>query len=160
MAVLTDGGAYSKQFRALQSTFPAKKNRVPQIAKTRLAIGPQLHHIWCVRNRTTERLERPSRPGMTTIERPVNDRRGRRPGAGEAPRTLHLMGRRITLPRSRLLRIALGGGLVLLGTLGFLPILGFWMIPLGLLVLSYEFAPIRRLRRRFSLWWGRRGSRG
>jgi hypothetical protein len=40
--------------------------------------------------------------------------------------------------------------------LGFLPILGFWMIPLGLLILSYEFAVVRRLRRRSVVWWERR----
>ena len=46
--------------------------------------------------------------------------------------------------------------LVFFGLLGFLPILGFWMIPLGLLVLSYEFAAVRRHRRRFVVWWERR----
>jgi hypothetical protein len=35
------------------------------------------------------------------------------------------------------------------GVLGFLPILGFWMIPLGLLVLSFDLPQVRRWRRRF-----------
>ena len=60
------------------------------------------------------------------------------------------------LPRQRWQRLALGGGLILGGILGFLPILGFWMIPLGLLVLSIDLPPVRRFRRRLEIWWGRR----
>jgi hypothetical protein len=30
------------------------------------------------------------------------------------------------------------------------------MVPLGLLVLSYEYAWVRRRRRRAAIWWGRR----
>ena len=62
----------------------------------------------------------------------------------------------VPIPASRPLRIALGIALVLGGFLGFLPILGFWMIPLGLLVLSIDLAPVRRLRRRLEVRWGRR----
>jgi hypothetical protein len=69
---------------------------------------------------------------------------------------IHVFGRHFHLPRSRGLRIAIGAGLIFLGILGFLPILGFWMIPLGLLVLSYEFAAVRRRRRRLVVWWERR----
>jgi purine-cytosine permease-like protein len=60
------------------------------------------------------------------------------------------------LPQSRSLRIAAGAALIIGGILGFLPILGFWMIPLGVLVLSNEFHVIRRLRRRLVVKWGRR----
>lgn len=56
--------------------------------------------------------------------------------------------RRFGLPRSRLLRIALGVLLIIGGVLGFLPILGFWMIPLGLLVLSHDLPGVRRWRRK------------
>ena len=63
---------------------------------------------------------------------------------------------RLPLPRSRLLRIAIGGGLVVFGVLGFLPILGFWMVPLGLLVLSGDIPRVRRWRRRFAVWFARR----
>jgi hypothetical protein len=59
------------------------------------------------------------------------------------------------LPQSRPMRIGLGILLVAFGLLGFLPILGFWMIPLGLLVLSVDLPPIRRLRRRLTVWWHR-----
>ena len=74
----------------------------------------------------------------------------------EPRRIISLFGREFGMPRSRLSRIALGIGLIVGGVLGFLPVLGFWMIPLGLLVLSYEFALIRRRRRRLIVWWERR----
>ena len=79
--------------------------------------------------------------------------------AGEKLRRIKLFGREIILPQSRLLRVTIGVVLVILGCFGFLPILGFWMIPLGLLVLSYEFAAIRRWRRRFVVQWSRREGR-
>ncbi len=64
--------------------------------------------------------------------------------------------RHIDLPRSRIVRMAIGVGLVVGGILGFLPILGFWMIPLGLIVLSVDLPIVRRWRRRLDLWWERR----
>lgn len=64
--------------------------------------------------------------------------------------------KKINLPGSPLLRQAIGGLLLLGGMLGFLPVLGFWMIPLGFLVLSVDNAPIRRIRRKIEVWWGRR----
>ena len=63
---------------------------------------------------------------------------------------------RIRLPHRRWQRIALGIALIFGGLLGFLPVLGFWMIPLGLVVLSYDVARVRRLRRRLLVWWSRR----
>jgi hypothetical protein len=74
-------------------------------------------------------------------------------------RKIALFGRHFHLPRSRLLRIAIGVGLIVLGIFGFLPVLGFWMIPLGLLILSYEFHVVRRLRRRLVIWWEKRKKR-
>jgi hypothetical protein len=56
----------------------------------------------------------------------------------------------------RWLRLVVGVLLILCGILGFLPILGFWMLPLGLLVLSYDLPSIRRRRRQFEVWWLRR----
>ena len=70
--------------------------------------------------------------------------------------TLRLGDRRITLPASRLARICIGVLLIIGGILGFLPVLGFWMIPLGILVLSVDLGPVRRARRRFQVWWGRK----
>ena len=57
--------------------------------------------------------------------------------------------RHFRLPQRASVRIALGTGLVVGGTLGFLPVLGFWMIPLGLLVLSQDLPALRRWRRSF-----------
>lgn len=59
------------------------------------------------------------------------------------------------LPRSRWLRIPVGVILVIGGILGFLPVLGFWMIPLGLAVLAIDFPPARRLARRLVVGVGR-----
>jgi len=72
---------------------------------------------------------------------------------------LRIGDRTFNLPQSRTLRILVGVGLLLGGILGFLPIVGFWMIPLGILVLSQEFHIVRRLRRRVAVKWGRRKQR-
>ena len=85
-------------------------------------------------------------------DRPQQDRANQPPG-NEGPRRIRVVGREFRMPRSRGLRITIGVLLILLVLLGFLPVLGFWMIPLGLLMLSYEFATIRRLRRRLEVWW-------
>jgi len=71
-------------------------------------------------------------------------------------RKISVFGREFHMPQSRPVRIAIGVALCIFGVLGFLPILGFWMIPLGILVLSYEFAAVRRFRRRVIVWWERR----
>ena len=59
--------------------------------------------------------------------------------------------RRVPLPRSRPVRVGVGAGLILGGVLGFLPVLGFWMLPLGVIVLSVDSPAMRRLRRRRGL---------
>ena len=71
-------------------------------------------------------------------------------------RKITLLGRDFRMPQSRRWRITIGVLLIFGGFLGFLPILGFWMVPLGVLILSYEFAWVRRNRRRTAVWWGRR----
>lgn len=78
---------------------------------------------------------------------------------GHARHALRLGSHRVHLPRSRPLRLLLGAGLVGGGILGFLPVLGLWMLPLGVAVLSIDVPPIRRLRRRTMVWWGRSGAR-
>ncbi|MEM7400045.1 MAG: hypothetical protein AAGF48_02725 [Pseudomonadota bacterium] len=60
------------------------------------------------------------------------------------------------LPRSKPVRIGLGTALIGGGLLGFLPILGFWMIPLGILVLSIDLPILRRWWRGLTGWWHRR----
>ena len=77
--------------------------------------------------------------------RPAPGRRAmdwlRRPGAGWA-------------------RIPLGAVLVVGGLLGFLPILGFWMVPAGLLLLAEDIPALRRPTMRAlgaaQGWWDRR----
>lgn len=59
-------------------------------------------------------------------------------------------------PQTKLGRFVVGWALVIGGILGFLPVLGFWMIPLGLLILSTDYAFARRWRRKLQLWAGQR----
>lgn len=47
-------------------------------------------------------------------------------------------------PEFRVGRLIAGVILVLLGLVGFLPILGFWMVPLGLLLLAQDVTFLRR----------------
>ena len=70
--------------------------------------------------------------------------------------TIRLGNHRIALPQSRILRIVVGILFVLFGLVGFLPIVGFWMIPVGLFILSVDFAPVRRVRRRMTVWFQRK----
>ena len=65
---------------------------------------------------------------------------------------------RVKLPKSKLARSVLGGGLVAGGTiLAPLPLFGVWMLPAGLLVLSTDSAAVRRFRRvnevKVVRWW-------
>ena len=68
-----------------------------------------------------------------------------------------LKNRAVRLPRWA--RLLSGSLLIVCGLLGFLPVLGFWMIPLGLIVLSVDVAAVRRRRRRLEVWWERRRRR-
>ena len=65
-------------------------------------------------------------------------------------------GRTLKMPAKRGHRLALGWALVFGGVFGFMPIAGFWMLPLGLMVLSVDSPRIRRGRRRLVVWWFRR----
>lgn len=66
-------------------------------------------------------------------------------------------------PAARLIRIPVAVLLILCGFVGFLPVLGFWMIPLGLLLLAIDIpalqAPVGRAILRVRLWWTRRRQR-
>ena len=70
--------------------------------------------------------------------------------------TIRVFNFRINVPANRLARTSLGGGLIVGGTLGFLPILGFWMIPAGLLILAVDSRGVRRWNRRATVWAVRR----
>jgi len=87
---------------------------------------------------------------------PLADRTEARTGEADVPgveelgrrrRELRLFGRRLRLPHHPAIRIALGVGLILGGILGFLPVLGFWMLPLGVAVLAVDLPVARRLWR-------------
>ena len=57
---------------------------------------------------------------------------------------------------NHILRKTVGILLVIGGLLGFLPVLGYWMLPLGLALLAVDWPAARRLYRRLVSWWGRR----
>lgn len=62
-------------------------------------------------------------------------------------------------PGSRILRIPLGILLILGGVFSFLPVLGIWMLPLGLLLLSLDLpilqGPMNNLILRSQRWWAK-----
>jgi hypothetical protein len=70
-------------------------------------------------------------------------------------RSIRFGGRRVPLPGHPVIRILLGFLLLLGGLLGFLPVLGFWMVPLGLIVLAVDIPVARRIRRRLEVRLGR-----
>ena len=53
-------------------------------------------------------------------------------------------------------RIPIGIALILAGVIGFLPILGFWMVPLGLAVMAQDVPVLRRPLARAVAWVNRR----
>lgn len=69
-------------------------------------------------------------------------------------------------PQLRVPRIVAGILLVLCGFVGFLPVLGFWMVPLGLLLLAQDVTFLRRptvnaiywVERKWQAWRRRRTS--
>ena len=73
--------------------------------------------------------------------------------------SVEVFGRTVPLPRNRPARVGLGVLFILGGIFSFLPILGVWMLPVGLLILSIDFVIVRRWRRRLSIRWGRRQRR-
>jgi len=74
-----------------------------------------------------------------------------RSGAGlsdvrRCARKLRLLARRKLPPG---LRLVVGLLLMVMGVFGFLPVLGFWMIPLGAAIAALDFKPIwKKLARR------------
>jgi len=69
----------------------------------------------------------------------------------------------VSLPGNRIVRLTLGVLLIIGGgVFGFLPVLGYWMVPVGFLVLATDIPPIRRFNRRVLVavlgWWNRRAS--
>jgi hypothetical protein len=60
-------------------------------------------------------------------------------------------------PKARWIRWPLGVALIVGGVFGFLPVLGFWMVPLGALLIGEDIPPVRRvtlrLLDRVYRWW-------
>ncbi len=69
------------------------------------------------------------------------------------PRIIKIGSYSYELPDWAPARIGLGLLLIVFGFLGFLPILGFWMIPLGIAVLSYDIPRVRLFRQKVMAWW-------
>jgi hypothetical protein len=59
-------------------------------------------------------------------------------------------------PGSRWVRLPLGIVLILGGIVGFLPILGFWMVPLGLAVIALDLPLLQPVLVRFLDWLERK----
>lgn len=62
-------------------------------------------------------------------------------------------------PEAKWLRLPLSFALIAGGTLGFLPVLGFWMLPIGALLLGEDIPPVRRVTLhalgKAQHWWDR-----
>lgn len=72
------------------------------------------------------------------------------------PRRLRKAVRWLLQPSARWLRIPAGLLLIIGGFLSILPILGLWMLPLGLVLLSEDVPPLRRATGRVLAWIERR----
>jgi hypothetical protein len=70
----------------------------------------------------------------------------------EMPESLARALRWLRRPRSRWVRIPVGVLFIVGGIFSFLPALGIWMLPLGLLLLAYDVPVLRRPIARFTIW--------
>jgi hypothetical protein len=70
----------------------------------------------------------------------------------ELPERVARVVRRLRHPDARWIRIPVGLLAVLGGILSFLPVLGIWMLPLGLLLLAYDIPFLRKPVGRFTIW--------
>ena len=67
---------------------------------------------------------------------------------------VNIAGRSFWVPGHPVARVLLGLAFVAGGLLGFLPVLGFWMIPVGLAILAVDSPLARRLQRRLTVRFG------
>lgn len=56
----------------------------------------------------------------------------------------------------RVVRILIGAALVIGGVFGFLPVLGFWMIPLGVVVMFFDVPWVKARWLAVRNWWKER----
>jgi hypothetical protein len=90
-------------------------------------------------------------PDMTHAGDPRFDRL-----LGRLPSPVRIMARRVRQPSAIWVRWTAGILLICGGLLSFLPILGLWMLPLGLMLLADDIPPLRSLRSRLLDWVERR----
>ena len=76
------------------------------------------------------------------------------------PRTLQATVRWLRRPSSRWVRIPVGLLLIVGGVLSVLPLLGLWMIPIGLVLLAEDVPLLRAWRDRMLNWIERRRAYG
>lgn len=76
--------------------------------------------------------------------------------SASAPTTLMVLGRRFRLPDRPWRRRLLGWAFIAGGVFSALPVLGPWMFPVGLAILSVDSPFFRRMRRRLTIRIGRR----
>lgn len=101
-----------------------------------------------MRMRTTER-----EPGDRTMAEGDQDRERRLELlVRRLPRRLQAVVHRLRRPGARWIRIPAGMLLTVGGVFGILPILGFWMLPLGLMLLAEDVPPLRRATDRALVW--------
>jgi len=74
---------------------------------------------------------------------------------GRLPNALQPTIRWLRRPSSRWVRIPAGVLLIGGGILSVLPLLGIWMLPLGLMLLAEDLPPLRRVRDRVLDWIAR-----
>lgn len=72
------------------------------------------------------------------------------------PRRFRSTIRWLRRPSARWIRIPAGVLLACGGLFGFLPVLGFWMLPIGLILLADDFPPLRSMGSRILDWIERR----
>jgi hypothetical protein len=72
------------------------------------------------------------------------------------PYTMQKVTRWLRRPSSWWTRLPAGVLLIGGGLIGFLPLFGFWMLPLGLMLLAEDLLPLRWARRRALDWTARR----
>ena len=70
----------------------------------------------------------------------------------ELPRGIRRLIRWLREPSARWARIPIGVALILGGAFSILPLLGLWMLPLGLLMLAQDIPFLRRPTRKGLLW--------
>ena len=96
------------------------------------------------------RSVKPTSQGRLTVEALESENFMTDPGQGSGE-----IGRMIGWvrgPRSRIMRIPVALFLIACGLLGFLPIVGFWMLPMGLALLAEDLPFLRRPARRLMTW--------